>query len=313
MKVGISSVGAYTPEKVLTNNDLSKIVDTNDEWITTRTGIKERRIIAEGESNFDIAFKAAQDAFQKSTTTPQEIDIIICATVTADQRFPSTASLVQEALGIPNIPAYDMGPACGGFIYTLATAEAYIKSGFAKKVLCLCPERMSTITDWKDRNTCVLFGDGAGAFIVEENSPVSTILYTSFGGDGIYKDLLKTEEIDGKSFLRMDGAKVFKQAVRIMDEQVRLVCEKAGKSISDIDLLIPHQANERIITSVGDRLGLSPEKAYMNLSRYGNTSSATIPLALVDAQKEGRLKPGMLVATVALGGGFTWGASLIQF
>lgn len=313
MRVGITAIGSYVPEKILTNDDLSKLVDTNDEWITTRTGIKERHIIAENETNADIALKAAKNALEKTNINPQEIDLIVCATATPDHRFPSTAAIVQAELGIPNIPAFDMGPACSGFIYTLATAEAYIKSGFAKKILCLCPERMSTIVDWSDRNTCVLFGDGAGAFIVEENSPVSTVLATIFGGDGIYKEFLKTENINGQHFLRMDGAKVFKQAVRIMDEQVRLVCEKTGKTLQDIDLLVPHQANIRIIEAVGERLGIPQEKCYVNVQRYGNTSGATIPLALDDAQKEGVLKEGMLVATVAMGGGFTWGASLIQF
>ncbi|MGL4388652.1 MAG: beta-ketoacyl-ACP synthase III [Brevinema sp.] len=312
MKVGISGVGTYIPEKILTNHDLSKIVDTNDEWITTRTGIKERHII-DGESNADIAVKAAQDLFAKINCNPKDIDMIICATATADNRFPSTAALVQYALDIPSAPVFDISTACSGFIYALVTAEAYIKSGMVKKVLCLCPERMSTIVDWADRNTCVLFGDAAGAFLVEENSSVSTILSSSLGGDGVFADILKTEEVNGKQTIRMEGVKVFKQAVRIMDEQVRLVCEKAGKTIEDINLLIPHQANERIITAVGERLGLDPQKAYINLSRYGNTSSATIPLAMADAQKEGRIKVGTLIATVALGGGFTWGASLIQY
>ncbi|MGL4394259.1 MAG: beta-ketoacyl-ACP synthase III [Brevinema sp.] len=313
MKIGITAVGTYVPEKILTNNDLSKIVDTNDEWISSRTGIKERRIVAEGESNADIAFKAAQDLFSKITINPEEIGAVICATSTSDGRFPSTAAVVQGMLGLSHVPAFDISTACGGFIYALITAESYIKSGIAKKVLCLCPERMSTIVDWTDRNTCVLFGDGAGAFLVEENSPTSTILASSFGADGTFADALKTIDLDGKQCIRMEGSIIFKQAVRIMAEQVRLVCEKAGKTIEDIDLLVPHQANERIITAVGEKLGIDPKKAYINVSRYGNTSAATIPLALADAQKEGRLKKGDLVVTTALGGGLTWGASLIQF
>jgi len=313
MSIGITSVGIYLPEKILTNDHLSKIVDTNDEWITTRTGIKTRHISAENETTSSMSIKASIQALEKAGLDAKDIDFVVCSTTTPDQRFPSTATTVQAALGMKQVPAFDMGAVCGGFIYTLATAEAYIKANFAKKVLCICTERMSSIIDWTDRNTCILFGDAGTAYIVEEDSPKNTILQTVVGGDGNYKHLLYSEEKEGCHFLRMDGTGVFKQAIRIMTEQVYLVCEKAGKKVSDIDLLIPHQANYRIILGVAQRLGLDEKKAYTNLEYYGNTSAATIPLALNDAENQGRIKKGSLIATVALGGGFTWGASLIQY
>lgn len=314
MSIGISCIGTYVPPKIMTNNDLAQIVDTNDEWIYTRTGIRERHIADKEESTFNMAMKAVQDCLQKSKTDPKEIDFIICSTITHESRFPSVAALIQKELKIPSIPNFDMSPTCAGFIYLLATAESFIKAGFAKKVLCVSSEKLSTLTDWTDRNTCVLFGDAAAAVIVEDNLSFPQILKTIIGGEGEQSEALYSErQEDGSQFMRMDGAKVFKIAVRNMEEQVRLVCEKTNKSIDDIDLLIPHQANARIMQAVAERLGVPAEKTYMNIHRYGNTSSATIPLAISDALKEGILKPGMLVATPALGGGFTWGASLIQF
>lgn len=313
MSIGITNIGVYVPTKILTNDDLAQIVDTNDEWIYTRTGIKQRHIAEKSESTVDMAVKSSLDLVQKTNVNPNEIDFIICSTITHDIAFPSVAALVQKELAIPGIPAFDMNTACGGFLYLLATAEAYIKAGFAKKVLCICAEKLSDIVDWTDRNTCVLFGDAAASFIVEENATKTSIIQTVIGGDGVYGDLLKAENVNGKQVIRMDGLGVFKQAVRIMEEQVRLVCKKAGKKIEDIDLLVPHQANARIMSAVAERLGLPVEKTYMNVASYGNTSCVTIPLALSDAEKEGVLKSGMLVACPALGGGFTWGASLIQY
>lgn len=313
MALGISHIGVYTPEKILTNDDLSKFVDTNDEWISTRTGMKERHIAAENETTVDMAISAVKNLLQKSSIDIQDIDFIICSTVTHDISFPSVAALVQREFGIPNIPSFDMGPACGGFVYLLATAESFIKSGLAKKVLCICSEKMSDLINWEDRNTCVLFGDAAAAFIVEENPKTCEIIHTVIGGDGAFANLLYMENNNNKKQLGMDGTGVFKQAVRIMDEQVRKVCEQANKSLDDIDVLIPHQANARIIASVGERLKIPAEKAYINLQKYGNTSSVTIPLALVDAIDDGIIKKGSLVASPALGGGFTWGATLLQF
>ncbi|MGL5955160.1 MAG: beta-ketoacyl-ACP synthase III [Brevinema sp.] len=314
MPIGISHIGTYVPKKVLTNDDLSKIVDTNDEWISTRTGIKERYIAEKTETTVDMAISAVQNLLQKSSHNPQDIDFIICSTVTHKISFPSVAALVQKELKIPNIPAFDMGPACGGFLYLLATAESFIKSGLAKKVLCICAEKLSDIVNWEDRNTCVLFGDAAAAFIVEENPETCQIVHTIIGGDGLFGDLLYLEEQDnGKKFIMMDGLGVFKQAVRIMEDQVRMVCEQAGKTVEEIDLLIPHQANARIMTAVAERLQIPVEKAYMNVHKFGNTSSVTIPLALVDAINDGSISEGSLVACPALGGGFTWGASLLQF
>ncbi len=310
MAIGISGIGTYVPKKVLTNDDLSKIVDTNDEWITTRTGIKERHIAEKTETTVDMAVSATKDLLQKSPTNVQDIDFIVCSTVTHKSVFPSVAALVQKELGIPNIPAFDMNPACGGFVYLLAVAESYVKSGLAKKVLCIVSEKLSDIVNWEDRNTCVLFGDAASAFIIEENPTTCEIVKTIIGGDGAYGDMLCMDE---NQHIFMDGMGVFKNAVRIMDEQVRTVCQKAGKVLEDIDVLIPHQANARIIASVGERLKIPAEKAYINLQKFGNTSGVTIPLALVDAISDGVVKSGSLVASPALGAGFTWGATLLQF
>ncbi len=310
MAIGISGIGSYIPKKVLTNDDLSKIVDTNDEWITSRTGIKERHIAEETESTVDMAINATKDLLQKNPIDVQEIDFIMCSTVTHKSVFPSVSAWVQKELGIPSIPSFDMNPACGGFVYLLAVAESYIKSGLAKKVLCITSEKLSSIVNWEDRNTCVLFGDAAAAFIVEENPTTCEILQTIIGGDGAYGDMLCMDE---NQHIFMDGMGVFKNAVRIMDEQVRTVCQKAGKVLEDIDCLIPHQANARIISSVGDRLKIPAEKSYVNLQKYGNTSGVTIPLALIDAMHDNVVKAGSLVVCPALGAGFTWGATLLQF
>lgn len=314
MNIGISNIGLYTPEKILTNDDLAQLVDTNDEWIFTRTGIKQRHIAAKNETTVQMAIKSTYDLLSKSAMNVQEIDFIICSTVTSELKFPSVAALVQKELKIPNIPAFDMNPACSGFLYLLVTAEAYIRAGFAKKVLCICSEKLSSIVNWEDRNTCVLFGDAAATFLVEENPTTCQIVKTIIGGDGKYSDLLNMEiQEDGSQFITMDGIGVFRQAVRIMEEQVRMVCDQAGKTLEDIDVLIPHQANARIMTTVAERLNIPLEKAYMNVHNYGNTSSVTIPIALVDAIKDKVIKPGSLVASPALGGGFTWGATLLQF
>lgn len=313
MAIGISHIGVYAPKKIVTNDDLAKFVDTNDEWISTRTGIKQRHIAEENETTFDMAMSAVNNMLKDSSINTKDIDLIICSTVTHTVSFPSVAALVQKELQIPGIPAFDMGPACGGFVYLLATAEAFVKSGTAKKVLCICAEKLSDIVNWEDRNTCVLFGDASAAFIVEEGGQFCEIVNTVMGGDGVYSDLLYMEKKDNKKYIAMDGMGVFKQAVRIMDEQVRAVCEKSNKSIEDIDVLIPHQANARIISSVGERLNIPAEKAYVNIHKFGNTSSVTIPLAIMDAKADGVIKKGSLVACPALGGGFTWGATLLQF
>lgn len=311
LKIGISNIGIYLPEKIVTNDDLSKTVATNDEWISTRTGIKQRHIARKDETTVDMAVASINDLIIKSDLNIQDIDFIICSTVTNEQKFPSIATLIQKELKTPNIPTFDIGPACTGFVYLLAIAESFIKSGLAKKILCVCSEKFSDIVDWSDRNTCVLFGDAAAAFIVEENPTTCTILNTNIGGDGVYSELLRTKQQEnGKHFIKMDGTSVFKLAVRIMDEQVRKICEKSNKSLDDVDLLIPHQANARIMVAVAERLGIEP---FMNVQNYGNTSSVTIPLALVDAMKLGIITKGQLVVSPALGGGFTWGATLLQF
>ncbi len=311
MAIGISNIGVYTPKKILTNDDLSKIVDTNDEWISTRTGIKQRHIAEKTESTEDMAVSAVNNLLERDGAALDGVDFIICSTVTHKIPFPSVAALVQRHFGIAGIPAFDMGPACGGFVYTLAAADSFVRSGLAKKVLCICAEKLSDIVNWQDRNTCVLFGDAAAAFIVEQNPKTCKLVHNVIGGDGALADLLYVDKDSYK--IVMDGTGVFKQAVRIMEEQVNKVCSEAGVQVDDIDLLVPHQANARIITAVADRLNFPHEKAYINVQKYGNTSGVTIPLALADAMADGSIKDGYLVACPALGGGFTWGAALLQF
>ncbi|NPA33009.1 MAG: ketoacyl-ACP synthase III [Aquificae bacterium] len=309
MGTKILGTGVYLPKEVLTNEDLEKLVDTSDEWITTRTGIKERRI-ARRESVVEMATKASRDALSDAGVKPEELDLIILATLTPQMRFPSTACLLQAQLGAGRVYAFDVSAACSGFLYALDVADSFIKSGKANRVLVVGAERLSEAVDWSDRSTCVLFGDGAGAVVVGKSRDGSDILASRMYSDGSLKELLYA---DACGYIRMKGRELFKHAVRSMDEVCREVLSLAGVKPEEVDLVIPHQANVRIINALAEKLGIPKEKVFVNIERYGNTSAASIPIALHEAVREGKLKRGDLVLLTAMGGGLTWGAMLLRF
>jgi len=309
MGTKISGTGLYLPKNTLTNHDLEKIVDTSDEWITTRTGIKERRIAKE-ESVLEMAKRASLRALEESSLQADDIDAVIVATLTPEKRFPSTACLLQSELGMKRGYAFDISAACSGFIYALDVADSLIKGGKAERVLITGAEKLSEVVDWSDRSTCVLFGDGAGSVVVEASEDRSDILASALYSDGDLWDILYAD-CDG--YIKMKGRELFKVAVRNMEQACREVCDKAGIDPSDIDLLIPHQANVRIINSLAEKLGIPPEKSFINIQKYGNTSAASIPIAIHEAVKEERLKRGDLVLLTAMGGGLTWGATLLRY
>ncbi len=312
MGVKLVSTGSYLPDKVLTNFDLEKIVDTSDQWITTRTGIKERRI-SQKESTSDMATEAAFRAL--SGASPEQVELIVVATATPDAFFPSTACKVQSKLGNKRAVAFDVSAACTGFIYALYVADSILRSKGVKNALVIGAERFSKIVNWEDRTTCILFGDGAGAVYVE-SSKEEGILAFDLGADGSYGELLWVPSVgsneDFPYFVKMKGNEVFKVAVRTMVESAKRVLEKASLKAEDISLLIPHQANLRIISAVAQRLNIPQERIFVNLDKYGNTSAASIPIALDEALKQGRLKKGDLALLVAFGGGFTWGSCVIK-
>ncbi len=312
MGIKIVSTGSYVPDRVLSNFDLEKMVDTSDEWITTRTGIKERRI-SEGETTSDMATEAAVKALKGRN--PEIIDLIIVATATPDAFFPSTACKVQAKMENKRAIAFDISAACTGFIYALYTADSIMRSKNIDKALVIGAERFSKIINWKDRTTCILFGDGAGAVVLRRDEEEG-ILGFDIGADGMFGDLLYVPSVGSNEeypfYVRMKGNEVFKVAVRTMVESAKRVLEKTGVSPKEVDLLVPHQANVRIINAVAERLGIEKEKIYINLSKYGNTSAASIPIALDEAIKEGKAKKDSLVLMVAFGGGFTWGSCLVK-
>ncbi len=322
--VKIVSTGSYMPPKVLTNEELSKIVETSDEWITTRTGIKERRIASSEESASDLGARAVKSALEKSGLAPQDIDMIICATISPDKIFPSTACYIQKKLNFPEIPAFDLSAACSGFIYAFSVASGFIKSGMCKRILLVGTEILSKFTDWKDRATCVLFGDGAGAMILEVSDTDDALISFHLGADGSYSELLHIPAGGGYQpasdetvaarlhYMKMAGKEVFKVAVTKMSEAFEKALAKTHLKVSDISLLIPHQANMRIIDAVGRRLEFPLEKTYINVQKYGNISAATTIVALDEALSEGRVKKNDLVALIAFGAGFTWGAIIIR-
>ncbi|MEK3757883.1 beta-ketoacyl-ACP synthase III [Paenibacillus sp. FSL P4-0338] len=321
--VGIIGTGKYVPEKVLTNSDLEKIVETNDEWIVSRTGIRERHIAAPEQATSDLAYEAALKALESAGMKAEELDLIIVATVTPDSAFPSTACILQDKLGAKNAAAFDLSAACSGFVYSLATATGFIQNGMYNNALVIGADTLSRITDYTDRNTCVLFGDGAGAVIVGEVPEGRGFQSFDLGAEGSGGSLLNLEAggsrlpasqqtvEDKKHFIYMNGREVFKFAVRIMGSATERVLTKAGLSKENIDLFVPHQANIRIIQSAMQRLDLPPEKVVVNVDKYANTSAASIPLALVEAAEEGRMKAGDAVLMVGFGGGLTWGASVL--
>jgi|TARA_B110000444_G_scaffold77744_1_gene73513 3-oxoacyl-[acyl-carrier-protein] synthase-3 len=302
--------GSYLPEKILTNYDLAKIVDTSHDWIFERTGIEQRHIASENESSVDMAYKASLKAMSMAQLSPGDIDMIIVATATPERKFPSTAVLLQDNLKIEQGFAFDINAACTGFVYALDIADKYIQSKVARNILVVGSEKMSSLLDWKDRNTCVLFGDGAGAVILSESSKPG-ILSTNIGSNGSYKDLL-TVNIDPE-FIEMKGNDVFKIAVKTMGKLAVSTLEKNNITIDQIDWLIPHQANSRIINAIAKKISLPSEKVILTVNKHGNTSAASIPLAFDDAYHNGSLKEGNLIMLEAFGAGFTWGSVLLKF
>ena len=321
---GITGTGSYAPERVLTNADLEKIVDTTDEWILSRTGIRERRIARPDETTSDMGAEAARRALAQAGVSAEQVDLIIVATITPDMGFPNTACFVQSKIGAVNAYCYDLEAACSGFLYALEVARQAVASGSVDTVLVVGAEKISCITDWKDRSLCVLFGDGAGAAVVQptdraglrssvlrSDGRLSHLLMLPGGGS---KHPASAETLaQGLHFMKMDGRDVFKHAVTCMTDVARKALEKAGKTVEDMKLIIPHQANQRIISAIGDRLGGRPDQYYVNLDRYGNTSAASIILALDEAVQGGRLQRGDQVLLVAFGGGFTWGATVLEW
>lgn len=306
----IISCGSYLPEKVLTNQDLAEIVDTSHDWIYERTGIVQRHIAAENESSVDMAYNASLKAMSLAELRPDDIDMIIVATATPERKFPSTAVLLQNSLKIEKAFAFDVNAACTGFVYALDVADKYIQTKIAKNILIVGTEKMSSLLDWKDRNTCVLFGDGAGAIILSESNKQG-ILSTSIGSNGAYKDLL-TVNIDSE-FIEMKGNDVFKIAVKTMGKLAMSTLQKNNIDIDEIDWLIPHQANSRIINAIAKKISLPREKIVLTVDRHGNTSAASIPLAFDDAYHNGSLREGDLIMLEAFGAGFTWGSALLKF
>lgn len=308
MKAGIIGIGRCLPDKVLTNADLEKIVDTSDEWIRTRTGIEERRIAEKGVNTSDLGFEAAKKAIEDADISPEEIGLILVATVTPDQPFPSVACMLQEKLGAVNAAAMDISAACAGFMYGMITAKQFIESDSYKYVLVVGVEKLSKITDWQDRNTAVLFGDGAGAVVMGKVTEGRGILSFELGADGTGGKHLYQED-----YIVMNGREVFKFAVRQMGESSVNVLEKAGLSKEDVDFLIPHQANIRIMEASRQRLELPEEKMSKTVDKYGNTSAASIPISLVEEVEAGKIKEDDLIVMVGFGGGLTWGAIAMRW
>jgi len=322
----IAGLGRFLPEKIVTNHDLEKIVDTSDEWITTRTGIKERRMVAEGEALVDLVVRAGKAALEDAGVEAEAVDLLIVATATPDQPIPATSAIAQPKLGVVNAACFDLSAACSGFTYSLNVARQFIATGTAKNVLVIGAECLTRYTNWNDRKTCVLFGDGAGAVLLQPSPAGEGILQIDWRTDGTWADFIampgggsrfppgSQESLDqGLPFITMRGNETFKVAVRAMTGLSLDLLKRAGIQPGDLDLFIPHQANLRIIQAVGKRLKLSDEQVYTNVQRFGNTSAASIPLAMVDAVEDGRLKRGDLLLVTAFGGGLTWGSALIRF
>src|SRR5947208_3666684 len=321
----ITSVGSYVPEKILTNADLEKMVDTSDEWITSRTGIRQRRIAAPDEFTSHMAAKAALRAMKKGGITPEQIDLIIVATITPDMPFPATACLVQQQIGAYRAAAFDIIAACSGFIYALEIGQQFIMSRTYDTILVIGAEKLSSIVDWSDRNTCVLFGDGAGAAILQNRPHTHGLLTAVMGADGTKADLLfmpgggsrcpaSAESVASRlHYLRMEGKETFKNAVQAMQTAAEEALKRCEINITQIKCIIPHQANRRIIDAVGERLGAKPEQLFVNVDKYGNTSAASVAIALDEAVESGRIQRGDLILLVVFGAGLTWGAAVIEW
>ncbi len=318
----IRGVGAYLPKRVMTNDDLTKIVDTTDEWIVERSGIRERHIAADGELTSDLGIAAAKQALVRAGIDPIDIDLVVCATATPDRTFPATAVRIQAQLGVTKGAAFDVQAVCSGFVYALTVADNFIKAGQSKRALVIGAETFSRILDWSDRGTCVLFGDGAGAVVLEAQQQHGTredrgIIATRIRSDGRYEDMLYVDGGPGSTktvgLLRMNGREVFRHAVQKISGVIEETLVMTGYAADEIDLYVPHQANARILDGIAKKLGVDPKKIMMTLEKHGNTSAASIPLALNQAFEEHRLKEGSLVLMEAMGGGFTWGAVLARW
>jgi 3-oxoacyl-[acyl-carrier-protein] synthase-3 len=317
-RISITGLGCHVPERIVTNDELATMVDTNDQWIRDRTGIRERRIAADDEALTDIALPACRRALDMAAVDPASIDLLIVATVTPDMAFPSAAAMLADELGMPDAAAYDLSAGCTGFVYAIAQAHGMLASGLAKRALVVGGDVLSKILDWTDRSTVVLFGDGAGA-VVMETVGEGGFLGFELGADGAGGQNLwlpgsgsRTFE-DPEKFVKMNGREVFKFATRVMVSSAEAILAECGKTIDDIDVYVPHQANVRIIDHAVRKLGVPEEKTVINVERYGNTSSGSIPLALADAADDGRLEPGKLVLLTGMGAGLTWGSALIEW
>lgn len=325
MKAIFKSIASYIPETILTNEDLSKIVDTTDEWISKRTGIKERRIANSDEKTSDLAYKAGLKALERAKVDASQIDLVLLATITPDYFcMPSTACIVAAKLGIKNIPAFDISAACSGFVYGLSVAKAYVESGMAKNVLLIGAETISRVMDYNDRSTCIIFGDGAGACVIGAGEG-NGIVDVTLGSDGEFSDFIQTplnstnshtnilQSAGDVSFMQMKGNETFKVAVKTLSGDISKVLNRNNLTIQDVDFFVPHQANMRIISAVGDAIKLPDGKLVQTLENYGNTSAASIPMAIAKTYDDGLLKDGNLVLISAFGGGLTWGSSLFYF
>jgi 3-oxoacyl-[acyl-carrier-protein] synthase-3 len=316
--ISITGLGCHVPDRVVTNDELANYVDTNDEWIVERTGIRERRIAADDEALTDICLPAARRALELAGTDPSSIDLLIVATVTPDMAFPSSSALIADALGMPDAAAYDLSAGCTGFVYAIAQAHGMLAAGLAKKALVVGGDVLSSILDWSDRSTVVLFGDGAGAVVME---PVEQGGFLGFelgadggGGSNLWlpgSGSRRFEEPD--KYVKMNGREVFRFATRVMVSSAEAILGECGKAVDDVDVYVPHQANVRIIDHAARKLGIPEEKTVVNVHKYGNTSSGSIPLALADAADDGRLEPGKLVLLTGMGAGLTWGSALIDW
>jgi 3-oxoacyl-[acyl-carrier-protein] synthase-3 len=325
IRARITGTGSYVPEKVLTNLDIEKFLDTNDEWIRTRTGICERHVVADGENTSDLATNAAQRALEMAGIDTKEIELIVVGTITGDYPWPATACVVQRNLGAVNAGAFDVSAACSGFLYALSCAIDRIEAGRCKKAVVIGAETLTRIIDWEDRNTCVLFGDAAGAVVLEASEGEQGIMSTHLHADGTHLELLyqpgfgtrlmpSEESLKNRDyFLQMQGNEVFKVAVRSLTEVANIALKANNLTAKDVDLFIPHQANIRILDATSKRIGFKENQVYINVDRYGNTSAATIPLALDEANRAGRLKEGDIVLLDAFGGGFTWAAVMLRW
>lgn len=321
----IIGTGSCVPEKRLTNDDLSKMVETNDEWITQRTGIKERRIAGEGETTASLALVAAKRALEDAGMSAKELDAVICGTITPEMVFPSTACFVAAELGLTSTPAFDVTAACSGFIYTLTTAGAFIKSGMYRNILVIGAETLSRITDYTDRGSCILFGDGAGAAVLQQgHDPKRGLIHSSLHADGSGWEMLycapgSRNVVDAKllenrgQYMKLKGREVYKFAVQRFEELIDEALRKCELTVEDVGLIVPHQVNQRIIDSAMERLHLPKEKAFVNIDKYGNTSAASIPIALDEARRAGRIKKGDVVIFVAFGAGLTWANAVVRF